>query len=496
MTSKGLLSNLGQKYAKIFAIDEIAQSLRLKMTFAAVWFLAVWDLRDYARSPNQFVSPQNPYQLTCWPYFENCTHVFLFAALPSSYAYTFWMAVLMGLLILAMVSLFRKRTGLAHAALSIVVVWNFVFHFILVNYQSVNFDLLYLIPAIVLLFTHHKLANLRFVWAFLCLLMARTKISDGWILGTYFSSTSLGAPLVPDFLTPLLTNLIIILEIVFSWGLLSSRKNLRNISFWGWTGLFIFSVIYTGYKLPVIGLFYLWSLFAAPDVDDSFSSTTAYSKGLVFVVGLLCVSNLLFTTIPGESEYTFQGVEYGFNSLDINYQCVGDIKHLNASGQVVNQWIKRVKRPYVPCYPEAYFQFLKNLCPKYPVGDTLKWSMSISKNGGPFYEIIKTENVCALDYKPFTANAWIKSPDTQTAITGYPERNSFYDSDNSTGKVQILPSPLEPPPFTYSFLEKNKDLLLSAYRLFWFAIFCCSLLILFRSSRRRFWNRSGGHGKK
>lgn len=483
MNDGSLLRSLSQKYAKIFAIDEIAESLRLRAVFVVVWFLAVWDLRYYATSPHQFVDPQHPYQINCWPYFDRCVQAYHFAALPDSYAYTLWMAVVMGLLLVSVVGLLWKREVLAHAALSLVIVWEFVFHFILVDYQTTTTDLLYLVPAATLLFTRHKLSNLRFIWALLCLLLARTQINDGWILGTYFTSTSLGAPLVPLLLAPVLTQVVLFSEIFFAWGLLSSKGKWRQVSFWVLTVCFLFTAIYLGYFLPVICLSFLWTLFAAPDLDPRSDFFFRASKRFVLLIVALCFGCFYFIFIPGDSEYTFQGVEYGLYSLSTNYQCAGQIEHFDASGKSLQKWIKRTKRPYVRCYPESYFQYLRELCRTYAPGDRLKWSMAISKNGGPFYEIINTENACALEYKAFSANDWIRSPGPETHIAGYPQKNSFYDFGNTTGRVVLDPTP-EESAFTYPWLRNNLEIILWIYRTFWIALFVSSFYILFRGKQR------------
>jgi hypothetical protein len=78
------------------------------------------------------------------------------------------------------------------------------------------------------------------------------------------------------------------------------------------------------------------------------------------------------------------------------------------------------------CNPYTYWFTLKQYCEKKENVDRIAWTFDHSINGDPFLRIVDEQNVCNLEYKPFSHNDWIKRHSDNPEIIGTPARNVFY----------------------------------------------------------------------
>jgi len=69
---------------------------------------------------------------------------------------------------------------------------------------------------------------------------------------------------------------------------------------------------------------------------------------------------------------------------------------------------------------------LQQICKRDESIDHILWQFDHSTNGGPFYRIVDENNICQLEYKPFSHNTWIKTPKEGAPIMGYPVKNLYY----------------------------------------------------------------------
>jgi hypothetical protein len=461
----------GEKYFALFSLSELRDSRRLQAVFAASWFLAIFDLVRVSSPPDSLND------LVCWSYLPNCRELFNFAGLSQSYAYPVWNAVLLALLVIAMAALVSRRWVAAHASLSVVILWKFLLAFVLVNAHTTNFELFHLIPSFVLLFARNKLASMRYAWALAYLFCARVKLDDGWILGTYFSSTKLGLPLIPESLIPLATNLVIAGEILFSVGLIWPNRKAQRTSFWAWTLFHLYSTTLVGFFYPVRCLAFLWTLFAFPRQEESAPAPSWLGLRTTLMVAVLCFVNFLPSWISPNSSATFEGLDYGFFMINSNYQCLHQVRAVGKDGSTGTSWSAGSTNPMTRCYPQDVLQRIQRDCEAAAKGSHTLWTFAESRNGGPFYELIHEEDACKLEYQAFTRNPWIHLP-AEAPIVGYPEKNSFTGGEPMP---VIHPQPvLEEAP---SFLRAAFAPLKSLYAMAWALGFIFFLATLFRGLR-------------
>ena len=475
-------------YNRIFSVAEIAESRQLQAVAAIVWFLYIFDLNAYSKSPLQYFNPQAIYELNCWSYWPQCHDYLHFAAFPFSYLYTEWMALLLGLMLVSLWAALKNKWCLAHFFLLIPVVWRVIFQFALVNYHTVNFDFFYLAPTFILLFARNKSQNLKYIWILCYLFAARVKLDDGWILGTYFTSIDLGFPFLPKALTPLATNITILFEIVASLGLLAHSNFKRQCSLYAWTGFHLISAITVGYLYPVRCLLFLWSLFGFGVVPKS-KEYLGLKKSLAatFIFTAFCLTNFIPSMIPGDVNQTFAGIDYGFHMIDANHQCLNKVRHFSSNNQVLEEYSTGTRNPFGRCYPDEFLRNLKdNNCRSLSVGEHIEWKLWHSKNGGPFYETINTSDACHLEYQAFAKNSWIKEPSEGAPLVGYPEMNSIYKG-GSPGKPVVFEKS-QGEPFTYNFLRENYKYIRMFYLILWtmaFIYLVLKIIGLNLSSRKK-----------
>jgi hypothetical protein len=258
----------------------------------------------------------------------------------------------------------------------------------------------------------------------LYLLAASLKLDEGWSIGTYFSSMRLGLPLCPDALIPLATNAAILLETVGSpLLLLSSRPRLARAAFWTFVAFHIYSIAIVGIQFSVMCLMPLIALFGprVAAIASPFDRRAIVGWALLaFLVAYQSIG--LF--IPGASRITGEGLGYGLSMFDANHQCQWDMKIESKTGAprvVHNGTTQALKR----CDPYREWFSIRTLCAR---GATrVAWTYDHSINGGPFYRIVDTQDACALEYRAFGHNAWIRSPDEGAAVIGYPVKNVLGD---------------------------------------------------------------------
>ena len=76
------------------------------------------------------------------------------------------------------------------------------------------------------------------------------------------------------------------------------------------------------------------------------------------------------------------------------------------------------------CYPYEWWSRYHTRCERNPSIDRISLRIDHSINGGPFYRIVDTENICDLPYYPLGENRWIKQP-PEAPLIGYPVTNTY-----------------------------------------------------------------------
>lgn len=412
-------------YSRIFNIDEIANSKRLQVVFWMVLAIATFDINLQSFTPNRMGKIP-----ACWEHFLGCEQFFLLGSLPDSFQYTKMTAVILAMIFFSTLLAVKKRWALAHFLLSLVIIWKFVWNLIIFDYATSNFEYFHLIPSLALLFTKNKLLHLRFSWVLLYFFTPFVKLDEGWILGTYFSSLKSGLPLVSDWAIPIITNTVIVFELICSVGLISKNRLLQKASLSLWTAFHLYSTILVGFYYPVRCLTFLWSIFGfmqPSEQQDNTKSKTGLAGPLLAVY--IFISNLLPSWLSDSPYETFEGLNYSLHMFDANHQCLNRLS-LFENEQPIHNWEFGSSSSMARCYPQRTLQHLHHVCYREQSQTEkkirLEWSLIHSKDGEPFYETVHQLDACNTQFRPFRHNKWIKTQNTGATKIGYPEKNGIY----------------------------------------------------------------------
>jgi hypothetical protein len=360
----------------------------------------------------------------CWPYFQSCGEYLFLHVLPYGYSQSALYMALFGTLLLAIYFLHKKAWAYVHLSLLPSFVWHMVGTFVLTMELSGNYDYYLAVYGIVLLFLPHKEFFLKVSIVLLYVLSTVAKLHPAWIHGTYFSTLKLGLPFVSDFLIPVATNLVIALEMIFSWMLLAQRSLRQRIVFFCFVAFHLYSGILVMYRYPATVLPMLIVMFGPlyryTEIPRTRKSVLGWTF-LVFLVVMQCVP----LTIRGDEKLTLEGNYYGLYMFESNHQCVSQATLYFDDGtdsklaySNVNAW----KR----CDPYAQWFRIQTLCGRLPNVDRISWTFDHSINGSALYRIVDTSNVCALTYKPFRHNMWITTEQDDPPVIGNVPENIYY----------------------------------------------------------------------
>lgn len=360
---------------------------------------------------------------TCWPYFQSCEKLLFLRTLPEGYSQPFLYMVLFGLLILAVYFALKKEWVKAHMALLPAFFWHGFTIFILTFSISGNYDYYLFLLAFTLLFLPHKEFFLKLTLVLFYFVAATIKIHEGWILGTYFSALKTGLPIFPDWSIPIWTNLVIFMQIVGSWFLLSSNKLLQRTALLFFVTFHLYSGLLVGYRYPVTVLPSIIILFGPlfrytpPPFDRR-----AVAGWLVVV--FIAASQSMSILIPGDVKMTMEGNKYGLYMFEANHQCISttDIHYIDGTNQIIE---KESESSRARCGPYSYWFRIKTACERDKEVESIEWTFDHSTNGGPFTRIVDVEDACDLKYKPFSHNNWIKIEVDEPEIIGLPVENVY-----------------------------------------------------------------------
>lgn len=465
------MNNLKQKISKLysdfFSVEEIANSHLLKILYAALWLgfyvsLHVWFYRKYGLIENEL----------CWPHLQDCYRFRLFEAYPKSYSGNLAYAVVYCFLILSAIFAYLKKWNLAHFSFLVIFLFkSYIFLFVTYSIPA-NFEHFNLLLCFFYLVFPNKLHFTRLSFILMYFSTALVKITDSWIVGTYFTSLELGMPYVNNNWVPFFSNLVILAEILFPWFFDSTNKIYRYGSLGFFIIFHVYSILFVGYHYPTFTLIPLLVLFCIKDRTYSVKISTnpkSYLLGSMFLI-LLILINTLPKFISKDYAITTHWQKYGLSMIDFNYQCVSKttiflkdkktLKDTYASSKSMNR-----------CGPYNQFQRLKHRCTTDNDIESISWKFYQSINGSPFYQIVNVENACLLNYNLIEKNDWIKLPDEGAEIVGYPAANITYDRDLIDSENIIKPTPsIDTTPFQKILADH-----LSKLKIIWTSIWFLSL---------------------
>jgi len=350
---------------------------------------------------------------SCPPYFQSCGRFFFLRALPDGYSQTTFYMVLLGLLVLSVYFIYRRDWPKAHLALMPGFIWHTLGTLVITDGLAGNYDYYLLVFSIILLLLPRKEFFLKVSVPLLYTLSTFVKIYPSWIVGTYFSTLKTGLPLVPDWAIPLFTNLLMGLEMVGAWLLLSSKRLYQRSALTFFTFFHLYSGILVQYKYPSVVLPMLLILFGPMYTQTKIPFDKKSVFGWVLIVVLICIQCSSFL-IPGDTKLTLEGNKFGLYMFEANHQCHSAVTIIDTGGQVRTADTQSISA-HNRCDPYRTWFALNVICERtHP--EAIRWTFDHSINGGPFYRIVDVQDACALHYNPFGHNDWIQSEDTARAV--------------------------------------------------------------------------------
>ena len=415
-----MLNTLKEKYSRFFSLHEVKNDTALIWYFGYIVFsfsnvFKGWIMRlDTARNIFHYDGPR------CWPMFQNCEDLIFLKTLPDGYTQQYAFMAMMGIMVLSIFFATKKEWVYAH--LCLFTLFLFKAYLTVISYSySANYDYYQTTFAFIFLFLPHKRFFLMFTLVFFYFLSTATKIHESWILGTYFSPMATGIPIFPDSTIPIWTNLVIVMEMIFAWFLFSKYDKFRKLVFIFFVIFHLYSGILVGYHYQMLVLTPLVILFGLQYRPITAPIDWKSIPWCGLALTLLAIQ-MISHVIPGYEKMTLEGNSYGLYMFEANHQCIGrvydveeqKVLHTHKSASARNR-----------CDPYGLMKAAQHRFCRFDNNKKYAVSFDHSINGGPFYRIVQETDLCALEYKPFSKNEWIRTPD-KTYPTGRPTKNFYW----------------------------------------------------------------------
>jgi hypothetical protein len=463
-----------QKLRAWLSTEEIEHSPYLQTVFWSLFVGFFLSFDEWISSPAVLISNFQRGFHVCPPYFLNCGEYYFFEGWPNSYGQAIFYSALSGCLILSAAMALRKNWLAAQLWMAIPTLWKLVYFGLLTLQTHMNFEYFHAPVTLAFLFFPAKAILTRVVFVMVYLMAATVKFDDAWIAGTYFSSLKLGMPLVPDAVIPWVSNAVVLFEIFSPYLLFSRNRRTRWTALGLWTSFHLYSIIIVNFRYPAYCLPVLWALFA-PD-PPLFSPGWRKAVPGALVVGLMLGLGAIYH-LAGDDPFNSRTKKLGVAMLDANRQCTMSVVPYGPEGARPEMRLES-SAAALRCDPYRYWFIIQHNC-KTKGLQRVAWSMNVSINGEPFYEIIKNDNACELTFNSWRGNPWILTPEQGAPLSGYPRKNATLKK--SVGAEQIV---FSEPQFEISRLQqwlKHRVGAISAF--YWMLFWLWPLVLAFRFSR-------------
>jgi hypothetical protein len=460
-------------YRKIFSISEIEENKILQYLFyiiSASFFVTFYNW--IGRSDISLRAAADGMNV-CPPYFQSCSKLYFLQDLPYGYTQNYFYVFLYILLLWGIYVALSKNWVRAHQLLLTLFSWKVIWIFFLTYGMGGNYDYYDMVLTFCFLFLQNKLyfAKLSFVWMYF--LASTIKVHEGWIFGNYLNSLYTGAPLFPEKWLPWFSNVVILMQMIGAWFLLSKRKVLQQLAFFYFLTFHIYSGFIVSYRYITVSipalvvLFSNWNLFKDEEFKIKNISKNTF-LGYLFLV-FLFVGQTVAIAIPGDQKKTLEGNYYGLYMFEANHQCISMANVFKDSGEV-----QPINRQNIiannRCDPYRYWFELKNICEKDGVSH-ITWTFDHSINGNQFERIVETSDACTLSYKAFSHNTWIKLDGESTKLPITVFKNPYAENI----AIDFMKTPSQPI-VNPNLLTKLKML----YTILWVAVFLVVMIIFIK----------------
>ena len=407
-----------ETYSKLFKIDEIQDSKLLQIVFYVITFSFFTTFFSWASLRIISISYFLKGYHVCPPYFQSCGDYYFLEAQPYGYTQGLFYVLLFLLLGYGVISALRKDWVSAHMTMLVALIWKFIFLYLFTYGFGGNYDYYDMVLAFVWLFLRQKEYFLKVAFVMFYFIASTVKIHEGWILGNFFTATITGAPFFTNGILPLVTNLVIIMQMVGCWFLLSNNKTYQRLSFFYFFLFHAYSGIIVHYRYisisitALVVLFgYNFKLFQIDEVrEKKLFKVLKISKETFagyFLMLLILMSQGVGFFIQGDQKKTLEGNFYGLYMFEANHQCISTptITYKDGTSKVI---VSESHFAKARCDPYRYWYPLKTLCVRDTKIKSIAWTFDHSINGHAYQRIVSEENACTLSYNSLKHNQWIK----------------------------------------------------------------------------------------
>jgi hypothetical protein len=395
------------RYSSFFSLHEITHSRVLQAIYYVLclsFFVTFFGwIERSSISVSTFVAGTH----ICPPYFMSCGDYFFLQMLPYGYSQSGLYVFLFLVLGWGIHGAYTQRWSQAHAALLICFIWKCIVGFVFTYGMLGNFDYYDMALACVWLFAMHKEYFARVVFVLMYVLASSIKIDSGWIVGEYFTTLVTGAPLFSGTAVPIITNLLICMQMLGAWLLLSGTPWLQRTAFVYFFLFHVYSGVLVNYRYITISIPALWVLFYeyVPMVLLRIRKSSLFGYG--FLVILVC-GQLVGILIAGDQKKTLEGNYYGMYMFEANHQCYSRAEIYRKGILDPEIALRDSHVANNRCDPYHYWFRLHTKCVRDTTIERIRWTFDHSINGGPYERIVDVENTCTLAYAPFAHNPWIR----------------------------------------------------------------------------------------
>ncbi len=449
------LRALELKYRRIFSIAEIEREPILQWMFGGSLLFFFLTFNRWISSPSITIEQAQRGANVCWEYFQGCEKFFFLHEIGVGYSQTIFYMALYAIMLSIVYCMWRKKWARAHAFLLLLLVWEILITLVLSFSDGAPYYYYHIVLTTMLLVVPHKEFFLKFSFVFMYFMSVTTKIDSTWILGTYFTSLRDGLPLFPDSLAAPITNLVIFMQMIGAWFLISRNRVLQRIAFLYFLAFHLYSGVFVMYFYPTVSIPPLLILFGSMYRYTAIPFSKKAIAGCV-VIALVAVFQLLGFTAPGDRRMTLEGNKFGMFMFEANHQCVVTTGTYRKSeptqrpdfeveegtrctsffcltkrttGKVEGGLTLREERyesgtAWNRCYPYEWWSRLQARCTRDDSIDHISLRIDHSINGEPFYRTVDEKNICDVPYRAFGGNTWIKQP-PEAPLIGYPVTNTY-----------------------------------------------------------------------
>ncbi len=429
------------RYDAFFHIGEVRGSVMLKWFFGASLLFFLETFYRLIDDPSISIHAAQTGTAVCWPYFQSCYKLFFLQPLPWGYTQSEFYMVLFAVMLLIAWQIWIGKWARAHMLMLPLFLWKSLVIFVL-SYQILGpYDYYHLILTAILLFIPFKEYFLRLTFVFFYFMAATTKFDPTWTLGTYFTVLKTGLPIFPTAWTPIFTNLVIFMQVVGAWFLLSRNMLLQRLSLVFFLIFHLYSGIFVLYLYPLASIPALLILFGPWYRYEAPPFRAASIAGWILII-LIALFQVVGFVVPGDRRFTLQGDRFGMFMFEANHECIAtvttystgtttprqatpasqcndfycltDVATSTQSGHAVETDRYESDDSWNRCDPYDWWSRLHLQCTgssdMQPSITRIAFTLDHSINGGPFYRIVDVPDICAVAYHLFEPNMWIKVP--------------------------------------------------------------------------------------